>query len=160
MRSLILGILISMSIPTFANVKLVQIAGMSPNSSLMQCPAFENALSIAEAQRNDPGFANEAKGILEFFENMEGATAQLVFAFENDKFPIQFIRKNTGPIDLPAMTSFRIPSAREGQVLNGTYSGQVILTLAGACPFYDARTKSLRKNISVQEWEKYFELVQ
>ena len=96
MRSLILGIFISMSIPTFASVRLVQVAGMSPNSSLMQCPAFESAVGIAEARRNDPGFANEAKGILELFENMEGATAQLVFAFENEKLPVQFIREPGG----------------------------------------------------------------
>ncbi|MNL01561.1 hypothetical protein D3C87_1220350 [compost metagenome] len=159
MRSLIFGIFVSMSVPTFASVHLLQVVGMSPNSSLMQCSAFESAVSIAEARRNDPGFANEAKGILELFENMEGATAQLVFAFENEKFPVQFVRKNTGPIDLPVITSFRIPGVQEGQILNGIYSGQVILTLAGACPFYDAKTKSLRKNISVQEWEKYFELV-
>jgi hypothetical protein len=160
MRILILGILVSMSIPTFASVQLVQVAGISPNSSLIQCPAFESAVGIAEARRNEPGFANEAKGILELFENMEGATAQLVFTFKNEKSPVQFIRKNTGPIDLPVMTSFVIPGIRDGQILNGTYSGQVILTLAGSCPFYDAKTKALRKNISAQEWEKYFERVQ
>lgn len=157
MRSLIVGVLLSMSIPTFAAIKLVEVTEITPNSSLMQCPAFESAVRIAEARRNDPGFANEAKGILELFENMEGATAEVVFAFENEKFPAQFLRKNAGPVDLPVMTFFSIPGAREGQTLNGNYTGQIILTLAGACPFYDAKTKTLKKNISVREWEEKFE---
>lgn len=156
MKASILALILGMSIPTFGSVQLLEVAGVAPNSSLLQCPSLESALRIAEAHRNDPGFANEAKGILELFEYMEGATAQLVFKFENEKYPIQFVRKNAGPHEMPAFSSVRIPGATEGTVLNGTYSAQVILTLAGSCPFYDAQKRTVRSNITKQEWEKYF----
>ncbi len=149
-------LIMSMSIPTFASVKLIQVVGVSPNSSLLQCPALESALNIAEMNRNKPGFANEAKGILELFEYMEGATAQLIFQIENETYPIQLIRKNAGPYEMPAFSSIRIPGATEGTVMNGTYSAQVVLTLAGSCPFYDRQKRSLRTPISTPEWEKYF----
>lgn len=158
-RNLILGLLVSSWIPAFASVKLVQVAGMAPSLSLRQCSALETGLGIAEANKDNPDFTNESKGVLELFQNMEGATAQLVFQFENEKYPIQFIRKNAGPVFLPAILSLRIPGAREGSIMNGTYSAQVVLSLAGACPFYDKNKQALRKPISVQEWEQNFELV-
>ena len=158
LQNLILVFLLSVWIPTFASVKLIQVSGLSPNSSLSQCPAFESAASLAEASLANPEFANEAKGILGLFEKTEGATAQLIFEFENEKYPIQYTRKNMGPISLPAMISLRIPGAQEGTIMNGTYSAQVRLTLAGSCPFYDKQKGALRSKVSVQEWEKYFEL--